>query len=176
MNDRATHELTQHVPRMYRVALRVVADADLAHDIVQEACVKALAGGARFEGRSSMATWLHRITVNCAHDALRSDARRQRVQTQLLDRSQGSQWLDEGDGPESLAENRELGHLAMQLLGGLPEECRAAFELTQLDGYTYDEAAEIEGQPRGTIASRVWRAKKLLLEEMSVRVDGRARQ
>ena len=173
MSDRATHELTQHVPRMYRVALRVVADADLAHDIVQDACVKALASGAKFEGRSSMTTWLHRITVNCARDALRSDARRQRVQRQLQD---WPEWLDEGDGPDDLAENRELCRLAMKLLGGLPEECRAAFELTQLDGYTYDEAAEIEGEPRGTIASRVWRAKKMLFEEMNAQVEGRARQ
>jgi len=158
---------------MYRVALRVVADADLAHDVVQTACVKALAGAGKFEGRSSLGTWLHRITVNCARDALRSDARRQRAQGQFRDCPEGA---DPSDDPAGLAENRELGRMAMALLCGLPDECRAAFELTQLDGYTYDEAAEIEGQPRGTIASRVWRAKKLLLTEMNARVAGRTRQ
>ena len=65
-----------HVPRMYRVAFRLLADADKAHDAVQEACVKALAGMGRFNGRSALATWLHRITVNCAMDAIRSETRK----------------------------------------------------------------------------------------------------
>jgi len=47
--------------------------------------------------------------------------------------------------------------------------------LTQRDGYSYDDAARIEGQPRGTIASRVYRAKKMLLEQMNARIDGRTR-
>jgi len=173
MNDRPAHEIAVHVPRMYRVALRVVAEADTAHDVVQEACVRALQKLDSFQGRSSLATWLHRITVNCANDALRSDARRRQGHGQL------QAWPVSAvaeNGPADAAEQRELFGLAWRALDGLPPECRLAFSLTQLDGYSYDEAAEIEGQPRGTIASRVYRAKKLLLEQMGPHMHRRAEQ
>ena len=71
------------------------------------------------------------------------------------------------------AEKRELHGIAVALVESLPDDCRAAFILTQLDGYSYDDAAIIENQPRGTMASRVFRAKKMLLEQMNARMDGR---
>jgi RNA polymerase sigma-70 factor (ECF subfamily) len=56
---------------------------------------------------------------------------------------------------------------AMTLVAKLPEDCRSAFMLTQLDGYTYDEAAAIENLARGTVASRVYRARQILMEQMN---------
>lgn len=153
-----------HVPRMYRVACRVLADAEKAHDVVQEACVKALAKGEGFDGRASLATWLHRITVNCAKDALRRDGRRAGAYQSLLFHTTFSQVED---SPADAAERAEMTKIAWNALAQLPEECRSAFVLTQLDGYSYDEAAEIENQPRGTVASRVYRAKRLILELMN---------
>ena len=64
--------------------------------------------------------------------------------------------------------------MARRLVDQLPDDCRLAFALTQLDGYSYDEAAEIEGRPRGTMASRVYRAKRILLKKMHAHIDGRA--
>ena len=172
MDDSPANQISLHVPRMYRVAYRLLADADRAHDVVQEACVKALTKLDGFDGRATIATWLHRITVNCAKDAMRSATRKehahQRLQSQPV--SQAS-WLC----PAKAAETKELMDLAWKLLDKLPEDCRSAFALTQLDGYRYDEVAEIEGQPRGTIASRVFRAKKILLEQMNAHMDGRAK-
>lgn len=169
----SANEIACHVPRMYRVALRVVAQADLAQDVVQEACVRALQKIDTFQGRSSLATWLHRITVNCASDALRSDARRREGHRKL--RSWHAGMVAE-NGPADAAELGELFDLAWRALQDLPPECRSAFALTQLDGYSYDEAAEIEGEPRGTIASRVYRAKKLLLEQIGPHMGRRAEQ
>ena len=166
MNESPASQIGRHVPRMYRVAYRLLADADKAHDVVQDACVKALASADGFDGRASVATWLHRITVNCAKDAMRSDSRRrnalQTFQNHVAQAGPGATT----DCPATVTEKRELAGLAWVLLDQLPEDCRAAFALTQLDGYTYDEAAEIEGQPRGTMASRVFRAKKIMLEQM----------
>ncbi len=172
MDDNPANQVGLHVPRMYRVAFRMLADADKAHDVVQEACVKALAGIGHFDGRASLACWLHRITVNCAKDALRSQGRKERA----LDALQ-SQPVNRGvaHSPADVIETKELSDLAWGLLEKLPEDCRAAFALTQLDGYNYDEAAQIEGEPRGTMASRVFRAKKILLEQMNAHVDGRAK-
>lgn len=169
-----SRQIGLHVARMYRVACRLLADADKAHDAVQEACVKALANISGFDGRAGLATWLHRITVNCAKDAIRNDGRRANAH-QAFQKS-GLGCADEtmaADSPANVAERRELANLAWGMLDQLPEDCRSAFALTQLDGYSYDEAAEIENQPRGTIASRVCRAKKILLEQMNARIDGR---
>jgi len=160
------------VPRMYRVALRIVGSADKAHDVVQEACLKALGNLDGFAGRSTMATWLHRITVNCAKDAMRRDSRKEHAHRRLQSQPvRQAPWLC----PAKAAETKELMDLAWTLLDKLPEDCRSAFALTQLDGYRYDEAAEIEGEPRGTIATRVFRAKKILLEQMNAHMDGRAK-
>lgn len=161
-----------HVPRMYRVACRLLADADGAHDVVQDACVKALAKGDGFDGRASLATWLHRITVNCAKDAIRGDGRRTNKHQAFQAFSLHVTGNSAEHSPADMAERRELADMAWALLEELPDDCRSAFALTQLDGYSYDEAADIENQPRGTIASRVFRAKKLLLEQMNSRMGG----
>jgi len=166
-------QISLHVPRMYRVAYRLLADADQAHDVVQEACLKALAKIGGFDSRAVLATWLHRITVNCAKDAMRSDGRRANAhQTLQCSGVQCAASASPTDSPAIVAEKRELADLAWALLEELPEDCRSAFALTQLDGYSYDEAAEIEAQPRGTIASRVFRAKKILLEQMNSHMGG----
>lgn len=172
MDETPANQIGLHVPRMYRVAYRLLADADRAHDVVQEACLKALAKLDGFDGRSTMATWLHRITINCAKDAMRSENRKEHTHQRLQ-----SQPVNQVPGlcPAEAAETKELTDLAWTLLDKLPGDCRSAFALTQLDGYRYDEAAEIEGQPRGTIASRVFRAKKILLEQMNAHMDGRAK-
>ena len=172
MDETPANQIGLHVPRMYRVAYRLLADADRAHDVVQEACLKALAKLDGFDGRSTMATWLHRITINCAKDAMRSETRKEHTHQRLQ-----SQPVNQVPGlcPAEAAETKELTDLAWTLLDKLPGDCRSAFALTQLDGYRYDEAAEIEGQPRGTIASRVFRAKKILLEQMNAHMDGRAK-
>lgn len=170
MDDSPASQIGQHVPRMYRVAYRMLADADKAHDAVQEACVKALAGMGRFNGQAALATWLHRITVNCAKDAVRSQGRAEHAHAALQ-----SQTVNDAmpPSPAEAVENKELSDLAWRLLEELPDDCRSAFALTQLDGYSYDEAAEIQDQPRGTIASRVFRAKRILLDQMNAHIGGR---
>ena len=173
MSGLSAGDLGLHLPRMYRVALRIVGDAEAAQDVAQEACLKALAKSGSFQGRSSQATWLHRITVNCAADHLRARGRLGEGGGTAIPGLADRQGCVEAD-PAVATERREIYHLALGMVGQLPDDCRTAFVLTQLDGYSYDEAAEIERQPRGTIASRVYRAKRILLERLRSKVEGRA--
>jgi len=158
-------------PRMYRVALRMLNDTERAHDAAQEACVRALAGWEGFNGSCSVTTWLHRITVNCATDVLRSARRQDRLDGALRAQPPGTRPEPQ---PSELAQQRELADLALSLLDQLPEDCRLSFALTQLDGYSYEQAAEVQSLPRGTVASRVWRAKRTLLEQMNARTGTKA--
>ena len=158
-------QMGAHIPRMYRVALRIVFDADRAHDVVQDACVKALRSIDNFNGEASLASWLHRITVNCARDHLRGDHReRKKIEAVGLRVAQSPPVQP---SPAGAMEQREMIDMVMEQVNLLPDDCRSAFVLTQLDGYSYDEAGEIQDQPRGTVASRVFRAKQLLLKRMA---------
>ena len=171
MPETLAQELAGHLPRMYRVALRIVGNSDAAQDVAQEACVKALRRAETFDGRAALATWLHRITVNCAHDHLRKGRREDRVRTACDHDTLNVLTMIEA-GPAERAEQNEAYRLALTLVEQLPEDCRSAFLLTQVDGYSYDEAAAIEKLARGTVASRVHRARQILLEQMDRHTAG----
>jgi RNA polymerase sigma-70 factor (ECF subfamily) len=171
MRETMARELAAHASRMYRVALRIVGSTDAAREVAQDACVKALRRAERFNGRSTLATWLHRITVNCAHDHLRKNCQMDRGRADWDKETAGILSMLEAT-PAERAERDELYRVALGLVAALPDDCRSAFMLTQLDGYTYDEVAAIEGLPRGTIASRVYRARKILMEQMNHHLAG----
>ena len=171
MPETLAQQLAGHAPRMYRVALRIVGSSDAAQEVAQEACLKALRRAETFAGRAALATWLHRITVNCADDHLRKDRRADRVRTSCDYDALGMLAMLEA-GPAERAEQNETYRLALTLVARLPEDCRSAFVLTQLDGYTYDEAAAIEDLARGTVASRVHRARQILIEQMNHHLAG----
>jgi RNA polymerase sigma-70 factor (ECF subfamily) len=156
---------------MYRVALRIVGSTEAAQEVAQDACVRALRGAEQFDGRAALATWLHRITVNCARDHLRKSRQIDRGRTDWDSGTMGMLTVLEA-GPAKQAEQNETYRLAMGLVAALPEDCRSAFVLTQLDGYTYDEAAAIENLSRGTVASRVYRARQILMEQMNHHLAG----
>jgi RNA polymerase sigma-70 factor (ECF subfamily) len=164
-------QLAAHAARMYRVALRIVGRSDAAQEVAQEACLKALRGAEQFDGRAALATWLHRITVNCARDHLRKSRQIERGRTDWDHDMWGMLTMLEA-GPAERAEQSETYRLALTLLAKLPDDCRAAFVLTQLDGYTYDEAAAIAELSRGTVASRVHRARQILMQQMNDHLAG----
>jgi len=174
MNSTPDNDISQHVPRIYRVALRILGDHDRAQDVAQETCLKALRGIKKFDGRSSLSTWLHRIAVNCALTHLRQD-KRQAGSRVDLDGEVAEVLVAVGGRPAGNVEQAELQRIASSLVGALPDDCRTAFVLTQLDGYDYDAVSEILNVPRGTVASRVYRAKKILLEQMNAHMDGKAK-
>ena len=170
MAQALSEQLTDHVPQMYRVALRILGETDEACDVVQDACLKALRGAGTFDGRAALASWLYRVTTNCALDHLRRQRRATHQQVSAGELAGMAAAV--GSCPYLSAERRELYGIARDAVESLPDDCRSAFILTQLDGYSYDDAAIIEDQPRGTIASRVYRAKKLLQEQMNARIRG----
>ena len=157
--------LSGHVPRLFRVALRILGNHHSAEEVVQDVCLKVLEKkeASQFQGAAQPITWLHRVTVNCSLDRVRREI--------LEERSRGM--IDAGRihqppaSPDTIAERQELFRLATAHVAALPEEYRMAFVLTQIDGYSYDEAAQIEAKPRGTIASRVARAKAILMEALA---------
>jgi len=153
-------------PRLFRTALRMTGNTEDAADLAQQAFYKALGRWDQFGGKSLATTWLHKILVNCVRDW----ARRQNMcRIDLID-----DWtlVSVADRPSSPAD--ELGRQE-QLTGlrntieKMSETLRPAFVATMLDGYTYQEASEMLEVPVGTIASRVYEARKHLETTMRQR-------
>lgn len=138
-----------YADRVYRFCLRLCGGSEAdAEDLAQEVFVAAHAGLERFEGRSSVATWLYRIAVY-RWRRLR-DSRAWQVPAVSLD-----------DGPEPASTQNDparagLARLSLEgALAGLSPDLREAFLLVKAEGLTYREAAEVLGAPQGTIQSRV---------------------
>jgi RNA polymerase sigma-70 factor (ECF subfamily) len=144
----------RHADRLYRLARSLVGNAVDAEDIVQEALAGAFRGAGKFEGRSSVKSWLTRIVVTQAAKFWRS-RRGKRDQPLADDRS--------GPGAAGSVDAR----LDLQgCLNQLTEEHRQVLVLRELDGMGYEEMAVVLGVPRGTIESRLFRARAELKKRL----------
>jgi len=156
--DRAAFRaLVEHTQaELFRLAARLVGSTADAEDVLQDAYVKAhraLLEG-RFESRSSVGTWLHRVVVNTALDSLRRRSARPHP-----DDLAGSAEEPRGDpGQDSALALRELGGW----LDALPLEQRAALVLSAVEGRTNAEVAAILGVSEGAVEQRLIRARAAL--------------
>ena len=160
--------------RLYVTVLRMVNHPDDAADLVQETFVRALQGVVRFEGKSTLYTWLFRIAVNLAISHRRSNNYRMSVS---LDgdleeeestvnrqaaglRRQLSQETEED--PAMTADRRLEYERLMEALAGLDPEFRAVIVLRDVEECDYDQMAAILEVPVGTVKSRLFRARLAL--------------
>jgi RNA polymerase sigma-70 factor (ECF subfamily) len=130
-------------------------DTQVADDLTQETYLRAFRALPRYEGRSSVRTWLLGIARRTCADHLRTLARSRRLDTRLA----AERAAHATDPAVTLA--------AADLLRRLPPDRRAAFALTQVLGLSYAEAAEVEAVPVGTIRSRVARARAELVDAVT---------
>ena len=135
-----------------------LGDPGSADDLTQETYLRAFGSLHRFEGRSSLRTWLLSIARRVCADAVRS--RRRRRLTLVRDDADLEALRRATAPPTASAE----GAVVADLLARLDPDRREAFVLTQLLGLPYAEAAEVAGCPVGTIRSRVARARADLIE------------
>ena len=155
---------------VYNVALRTLGNAEDAADVSQEAFISAFRAIRDFRG-GSFKSWLLRITVNGCYDLLR---RRQRRPTSSLD-----ELTDESDGdvgppdralgPEAAALGAETAHVIEEALATLPEDQRALVVLCDVQGLSYEEAAEVTDVALGTVKSRLSRARARLRDYLRER-------
>ena len=136
-----------------------LGDRQSADDLTQETYLRAFGSLHRFEGRSSLRTWLLSIARRVCADAVRS--RRRRWLTIVREDAEL-----EALGTASDADQVGEGAAVADLLARLDPDRREAFVLTQLLGLPYSEAAEVAGCPVGTIRSRVARARADLVEAL----------
>lgn len=142
-------------PTLVRLSARLMGNLADGEDVMQEAYVKAYRGllEGRFDGRAQFVTWLRRIVVNSAIDALRARARAPRPTGELSDVG-----IDDAASAETSLALREIS----DWLGALPAEQRAALVLKSIEGHTSAEIAELMGCSEGAVEQRLVRARAAL--------------
>lgn len=148
-----------HVGRVYALCLRMSADQGLAEELVQDVFVKAWRKIGSFSGVSAFSTWLYRITANAALDAIKRHRR---------DPVRGLSISDEGEfANQAAAEVDPITRLSLErALASLPDRARMAIVLYAVEGYRYEEVAELMGVSIGTVKSHIHRARELLLTHL----------
>ncbi len=148
--------------RLYRVAWRILRDDESAEDAAQEAFIKVHRHIARFEERSSLYTWMYRITVNIALNKLKRDRFRQMVPLGDMIQRDTSPRSD----PARLAMGAEVVERVKAAVKTLPDKQRAVFTLKFYEGLSHKEIAEVVGCSEGTSKANYFHAIRKLRKQL----------
>ena len=160
--------------RVLKLVGRFVNDAAEAEDVAQEAFLKAYRALASFRGDSAFYTWLYRIAINTAKNALVSQRRRPvdfDLDLQDPDQYERHAKLKEADTPEGVLLTDEIRAVVEEAMEQLPEDLRTAIVLRELEGLSYEEIAEAMDCPVGTVRSRIFRAREAIDKKLKPLLD-----
>jgi RNA polymerase sigma-70 factor (ECF subfamily) len=146
----------RHQVRVYRFALRIVRDTALADDVVSEVFIDAWQHAGRYEGRSTVSTWLLGIT---RHKALTAANRRP---TESIDSETAMNVVDPGNTPEAALGQKDTGAVIRRCLASLTAEHAEIIDLVYYQDKSIKEIVEILGIPENTVKTRMFYARKRL--------------
>jgi len=161
--------------RVFNMIYRLLGDYQEAKDLTQETFLKAYVSLDRFQGNSSFYTWLYRIGVNATLDERKRRARNPRFRgdpvvlgdDQDVRKTHGSRSASD---PAEEVLSRERRQQVTRAIASLDELHRSVLVLRDIEGMDYDEIAEVLSCPRGTVKSRLHRARCVLRDKLKGRV------
>ena len=171
----AFRELLERYERpVFSLVYRMVRDRALAEDLSQEAFVRAFKAIRTYNPSYKFSSWMFKIANNLTIDHLR----RKRIETISIHGSPHAVTGDQeaqtrlvvesnAERPDAYVENRELGGQIERAIGALRPEYRTATLLRHVEGYSYDEIAQIMDLPLGTVKTYIHRARLELKEALS---------
>lgn len=160
--------------RIYAMVCGMVRDREEAHDLTQDAFVKAFKNLERFRLEASFYTWLYRIASNLSIDWLRKQKRRKHDEFDEAKAARDSTGMIDPvyqkQSPGKAMERSQLKERIFDAMETLSPEHRQIVLLREVEGYSYAEIADVMGIPEGTVMSRLFYARRklqgLLREDM----------
>lgn len=161
-------EVMQHLDALYRTALRMTRNPQDAEDLVQETMLRAFRFLDRFEPGTNLRAWLFKILTNTYINRYRKQSSEPRVDS-LDDSEELSLYRyldDEAAARGGSVEAQVLDRFAEQdiktAIEALPPQYRITVLLADVEGFSYNDIAEITNVKKGTVMSRLFRGRRLL--------------
>lgn len=161
--------------KVLKLVQRYVRDPAEAEDVVQDAFIKAYRALPAFRGDSAFYTWLYRIAINTAKNALVSAGRRPATFDLDAQDATGADLqarMKDTDTPERLLLTDEIRSIVNRAIDNLPEDLRTAIVLREIEGLSYEEIAGSMNCPVGTVRSRIFRAREAIDRHLKVVFEG----
>jgi RNA polymerase sigma-70 factor (ECF subfamily) len=171
--DRALETLIhRHQQGVFRFVFRHISNEADAIELTEEAFVRAYFHIGKFRPKAKFVTWLYHIALNLCRDHARSQVYRYSFQTISTDvpveENKGQKQLILNQrGPDKTAEDREKLRAVEKAIAELPQELKSPLVLTALEGLSQIEAGQLLGISAKAVETKVYRARKLLLEKMN---------
>ena len=166
--------------RVQRLVGRMVRDVDLVPDIAQESFIRAYRALPQFRGEAAFYTWLYRIAVNTAKQALAELQRDPLVYESARaaaedgdETSRADREPSDGATPEAMLASKEVAAAVNAAVAALSEDLRLAITLREIDGLSYEAIAEAMNCPIGTVRSRIFRAREAIATRLRPLLDTR---
>ena len=163
----------KHKDRVFNLCYRLLGDYEEANDSAQETFIKVYGSLKKFRFESAFSTWLYRIAVNTCKNKLKSSAFRQKRKMVPLDnpvlghRTPSNREIqDESQSPAMELEKKERMKVIQEAINALPPEQKEVVTLRDIEGFSYEEVAEITGFNLGTVKSRLARARQDLRKKL----------
>ncbi len=184
-SDEAFAWLIARYPQpIYSLLARTVHDRADAADLTQEVFVKVFRGVGRFHGESSLRTWIYRIALHEASNQRRWWMRHKQqevpIEQEIGDGDSGAPiklketLVDPGESPFEMALHQENRARVEAALSQVPEPFRTTLILRDIEGFVYEEVAEIQGVNLGTVKSRLVRGRAILKAILAESRSGKA--
>jgi RNA polymerase sigma-70 factor, ECF subfamily len=151
----------RHAARVYALACRMAGSADEGEDLLQEIFLQAYRKLGSFKGDATLGTWLYRLALNHCLDFVRS---RQAKNRKLTDA------FDEASFERTVSRDTAIARIDLErAVRTLPNGCREAFVLHDVEGFDHKEVGRMLGIAEGTSKSQVFKARMKLRECLSQR-------
>jgi RNA polymerase sigma-70 factor (ECF subfamily) len=167
--------------RIERLIGRMVRDVDLVPDIAQETFIRAYRAIPQFRGESAFYTWLYRIAVNTAkkqlmelkRDPLVTESARASRDDDEDNTSRVENELTDGETPDAVLASKQIASAVNFAIEALSDDLRQAITLREIEGFSYEEIAELMNCPIGTVRSRIFRAREAIATRLRPLLDTR---
>ncbi|MEK9149437.1 MAG: RNA polymerase sigma factor [Candidatus Desantisbacteria bacterium] len=156
--------------RVFRTSLRLLGDVEEARDVAQDVFLSAYKSYDKFREESAVYSWLYRITVNKAINALKKRKKALSLDEPIGNDKEGNPIYYEPacpkPNPEKRAEIEEGRNRVRLAIARLPKKYQEVVVLKEMEGISYEEIAKILGITRDVVGIRLFRAREMLRKEL----------